>query len=141
LNQPPNDLPNAVLTRWLSYIRLFDFDVKHVAGTKNGGADALSRRGKAPEDSDEDENEVDDFFEAQLYSISLSERNTYDNPIARIYLHKAKYEDDDLILGQYLETLQRPDGLTDIQFRELRRKSKNFLVRDGYLFKKPRIRG
>src|SRR5436305_3564569 len=44
LNQPPNDLPNAMITRWLTYIRLFDFDVKHVAGNKNGGADALSDR-------------------------------------------------------------------------------------------------
>jgi hypothetical protein len=39
LNQPPNDLPNALLTRWLSYIRLFDFEVKHVRGEKNGGED------------------------------------------------------------------------------------------------------
>ena len=31
LNQPPNDLPNAMMTRWLAYIRLFDFDVKHCA--------------------------------------------------------------------------------------------------------------
>jgi hypothetical protein len=28
LNQTPNDLPNALLTRWLSYIRSFDFGVK-----------------------------------------------------------------------------------------------------------------
>ena len=42
LNQPPNDLPNAMMTRWLAYIRLFDFTVKHVPGRKNGGADALS---------------------------------------------------------------------------------------------------
>ena len=41
LNQPPNDLLNAMMTRWLSYIRLFDFDVKHVPGNKNGAADAL----------------------------------------------------------------------------------------------------
>ena len=43
LNQPPNDLPNAMLTRWLAYIRLFDFEVVHVKGARNAGADALSR--------------------------------------------------------------------------------------------------
>ena len=42
LNQPPNDLPNTMLTRWLAYIRLFDFDVKHVKGLQNSGPDALS---------------------------------------------------------------------------------------------------
>jgi hypothetical protein len=30
LNQPSNDLPNAMITRWQTYIRLFDFDVQHV---------------------------------------------------------------------------------------------------------------
>jgi RNase H-like domain found in reverse transcriptase len=45
LNQLPNDLPSAMMTRWLAYIRLFDFDVKHIPGNKNGSANALSRRG------------------------------------------------------------------------------------------------
>jgi Integrase zinc binding domain len=58
----------------------------------------------------------------------------------RIYLHEAEYEGDDLVLGQYLETLNRPEGLTDQQFQRLRKKSRNFLVRDGYLFKRGRKR-
>ena len=68
LNQPPNDLPNAMITRWLTYIRLFDFDVKHIAGNKNGGADALSRRGQASED-DPDDSDPDDYFESCLYNL------------------------------------------------------------------------
>jgi hypothetical protein len=43
LNQAPNDWPNAMSTRWLSYIRLFDFDVKHIKGTRNGAANGLSQ--------------------------------------------------------------------------------------------------
>ena len=65
LNQPPNDLPNAMITRWLIYIRLFDFDVKHIPGSQNGAADSLSRRGKGPEDESDDD--PDDYFESQLY--------------------------------------------------------------------------
>jgi hypothetical protein len=137
LNQPPNDLPNAMMTRWLTYIRLFDFDVKHIPGTKNGGADALSRRGLSPDDGSEDENEADDYFDAKLYGTTV----TAEPPLlARVYLHEAEYHGDDLILGQYLETLQRPDGLTDQQYQRLRQKSRHFLVRDGYLFKRPRKR-
>ena len=71
LNQPPNDLSNAMMTRWLAYIRLFDFTVKHVPGRKNGGADALSRRDYADGDVEEDDT-VDDYFDAKLYSIQLS---------------------------------------------------------------------
>jgi hypothetical protein len=79
LNRPPNDLPNAIMTQWLSYICLFDFTVKHISGTKNGGADALSRRGKAEEDSEEEE-EVDDFFEARMYGLAVSRVDS--NPVA-----------------------------------------------------------
>jgi len=139
LNQPPNDLPNAMMTRWLTYIRLFDFDVKHVSGNKNGAADALSRRGKAPEDTDEPEDEADDYFDAKITAIQVYNRQ-YGPLIARIYLHEAEYEGDDLVLGRYLETLQRPEGMTDQQFQRLRKKSRGFLVRDGYLYKRSRKR-
>jgi hypothetical protein len=36
LNLPANDLPGALVTRWIVGIRLFDFDVKHVPGRLNG---------------------------------------------------------------------------------------------------------
>jgi len=137
LNQPPNDLPNAMMTRWLAYIRLFDFDVKHIPGNKNSAADALSRRGLTAEDPDESEDESDDYFDGQLYSMYVTENNS---PIARIYLHEGEYEGDDLILGRYLENLQRPANLTDQQYQRLRKKSRDFLVRDGYLFKRGRKR-
>jgi hypothetical protein len=54
LNQPPNDLPNAMMMRQLAYLRLFDFDAVPVPGNKNGAADALSRRSAAAEDEAED---------------------------------------------------------------------------------------
>ena len=68
LNQPPHDLPNAMMTRWLAYARLFDFDVRHVKGTKNGAADGLSWRGKAEED--ESDSDPDEYFESCLYTTN-----------------------------------------------------------------------
>jgi len=44
LNFPGNDLPGALVTCWITGIRLFDFDVKHVPGRLNGGPVGLSRR-------------------------------------------------------------------------------------------------
>ena len=41
-----------------------------------------------------------------------------------------------MLLGKYLATLQRPEGLTDLEYQRLRRKSKAFFIRDEYLFKK-----
>src|SRR5216117_1926684 len=96
LNQPPNDLPNAMITRWLTYMRLFDFDVKHIPGNKNGGADALSRRGYADGDGEEDDT-VDDYFDAKLYSIQASSAPR--DPTTRIYLQAGEYDGEDLNIG------------------------------------------
>jgi len=134
LNQQPNDLPNAMMTRWLAYIRLFDFHVKHIPGNKNGAADALSRRGAGPADPPEDENDADDYFDAKLYSMRASYGNAPAHT-ARIYLHEAEYDGDDLVLERYLETLRRPNDMTDEEFEQLRKKSRSFLVRDRYLYK------
>jgi hypothetical protein len=127
-----------MMTRWLSYIRLFDFDVEHIPGNKNGAADALSRRMKS--EDDEMEEEVDGYFEARMYGITVAE-TTPEPSMARLYLHEGEYIGDDLMLGQYLETLRRPDGLNDAQYQQLRKKARRFFVRDGYLFKRGRKRG
>jgi hypothetical protein len=135
LNQPPNNLLNALLTRWLLYIRLFDFEVKHVRGEKNGGPDALSRRGRAPEDEEEDENEVDEYFEGKMYSLTAESVSTR-GPVARVWMLEGEYDGEDLMIGEYLETLERPAGLTDSEYQQLQRKAYTFFVLDGYLFKR-----
>ena len=117
LNQPPNDLPNAMMTHWLSYIRLFDFDVEHIRGNKNGGADALSRCSQASQDDQEYENEADDYFDAKLYAITASNQSFHST--SRVYLHEADYDGDDLVLGKFLETLEQLDGMTDLQYQQL----------------------
>ena len=52
------DLPGAIVTRWITWIRLCDFDVRHVPGRQHSGPDGLSRR---PNDDDDDN---DDDYES-----------------------------------------------------------------------------
>ena len=59
LNQQVTDLPGAFVTQWLAWIRLFDFEVRHVPGTKNVVADSLSRRPAIEEDIKAAEREQD----------------------------------------------------------------------------------
>jgi hypothetical protein len=44
LNRSATDLPGSLMTRWLAWIFLWDFEVRHVPGKKNVAADRLSRR-------------------------------------------------------------------------------------------------
>src|SRR5438552_211601 len=45
------------------------------------------------------------------------------------------------MLGEYLETLWRPDRIGDQKYQQLRKLSRMFFVRDGYLFKHGKSRG
>lgn len=71
LNRPASDLPGALVTRWLAWIRLFDFDVKHISGKKNGAADGLSRRPATKEELRDQalEPEIDDFIDTFLVYV------------------------------------------------------------------------
>lgn len=48
LHRSGTDLPGALITRWLAWIQLFDFEVCHVPGRKHAAADGLSRPATKP---------------------------------------------------------------------------------------------
>lgn len=63
------DVPNAPMTRWISYIALFDYMMNHVPAQSHAGADRLSRRRRTPKDfEDEDAEEyLDKFMGSALF--------------------------------------------------------------------------
>ena len=44
LNRSATDLLGSLVTRWIAYIRLFNFEVQHVPRRKHIAADRLSQR-------------------------------------------------------------------------------------------------
>lgn len=69
----PGDLPNAPMIRWVMYIGLFDFELKHVPADKHVAPDGLSRRPRADEDSDD--SDVEDYLDHFLASPSSVKRH------------------------------------------------------------------
>jgi hypothetical protein len=85
LNRTATDLPGALVTRWIAWIRLFDFDVRHVPGKKNAVADGLSRKPPGPSDllEEGDDDDIEDFIDSELDFIRVSIRT---KPVrARVY--------------------------------------------------------
>ena len=74
LNRSATDLPGALVTRWIAYIRLFDFEVRYVPGNKHTATDRLSRRPRTKSDDIDEEHEVDidDFIDAELNAFSVA---------------------------------------------------------------------
>ena len=61
LNRAATDHLGALITRWLAWIRLFDFEVRHVPRKQYTAADALSRRLRHPDDTGfNEEEDIDD---------------------------------------------------------------------------------
>jgi reverse transcriptase-like protein/integrase-like protein len=76
LNRAATDLPGALVTRWIAWIRLFDFEVRHVKGKKHTAADGLSRKPRTiSDDLDEAEGiDVDEFIALQLDTTEFGSR-------------------------------------------------------------------
>jgi len=60
LNRAATDHLGALVTRWLAWIRLFDFEVRHIPGKQHTAANALSRRPRHLDDTGTDEEDIDD---------------------------------------------------------------------------------
>ena len=73
LNRSAADLSEVLMTRWLTWIRLFDFDVRHVLGKRHIAADELFRKSREfSNDIDEvHEKNLDDFIDDQFNCVRI----------------------------------------------------------------------
>jgi hypothetical protein len=124
-------LPRALVIRWIAYIQLFDFTVRHVLGTKHTAADGLSQRPCTESDNIDEANEVDidNFIDAELNAFSVA-------PVteAKADLLISRYSEDSWRIARYLTTLQRPVGLNRTEFRSFKRKALHYAVTDSNLY-------
>ena len=152
LNQLASDLPGSVVNRWLLWIRLFDFDLKHIAETKYGGPDALSRRSKGSDSEDEGENDIEDEIDAALSLLFHSNTRPKEVPgmsdTRPVDTEEDEEEEDEEQIPEnfhkvirYLTDFKRPEGLTRKKYLQFQKYATGFLLRDGMLFKrsKPNI--
>ena len=73
LNCSVADLLEILMIRWLAWIRLFNFNVRHVLDKKHIAADELSRKlRESSNDIDEvHEKNIDNFIDDQLNCIQI----------------------------------------------------------------------
>ena len=132
LNRSGTELPGALVTRWIAWIQLFDFEVRHIPGRKHSAADGLSRR--LPTTSDlaeaEAEEDIDDFILAELNSLRVSLIS-----LDELTLFLAdNYSDDSWKIATYLTTLRRPPEMNTREFNAFKKKAVKFKVQDNHLF-------
>lgn len=128
INNP--DLPNAAMTRWLAYIHLFDFEIRHVPGKKHTFVDVLSRvRRTESDDSAESVGEL-------MSNMVIVEKKEEGSRIVGMYLAEGEYEGQWKELGEYLEAGTRPEGMDEQAYRRAQVRAARFFVKNGRLYRR-----
>jgi hypothetical protein len=135
LNRPATDLPNSAMARWVAWIRLFDFEVRHVAGERHQAPDGLSRRPAAQSELEEpnDDQYLDDMIDAKFFMADIEE--VEETPAEPESILEGKYSQESHDMAYYLVKLKRPPGYTADQQRALKKRSKGFFVKDKRLLR------
>ena len=113
INNP--DLPDVAMARWVAFIRTFAPTIRTIEGKKNVVPDALSRLLNHNDEANS-EDDLEEFIKRSLNGIRLEEGEL---TLQRAYLIEAEYDEDFLLISQYLESLEQPDGISDASYRSL----------------------
>lgn len=118
------DTPDIAMLRWIAFIRMFNPELKHIAGKDNPMADMLSRaRYKSSKEG----------FECLHGEV--------ERKIERLAFCEDLYSGELLVIGHYLSTLERNTRWSDEEFSKIRKKAYKFMLKDGYLWRRPKARG
>ena len=114
------------MTRWIAYIRLFDFEVHYVLRYKHIAIDKLSRRPctKSNDIDNAHETNIEDFINTKLGALSiapiqLKEEEETTTSIDNI-LEKG-YSKDSKKITIYLTTLKRLEGIGKSKFQAFKK--------------------
>ena len=129
-------IPDIAMLRWIAYIKSLNPVLVHITGKKNSVADMLSRARYVCEEEMEtqevdDDNEDDDYG----YVLAIGEANSNVEVLPfRVELYDGRLKE----IGLYLSTLKRQEGWMDKTFKDIRHQSYGYLLRDGFLWKRPK---
>ena len=128
------DLPGALVTRWIAWIQLFDFEVRHVPGRKHSAADGFSRKPPTATNLAEakSETDLDDFTLAELKSLRVSPISL-DEPTPIL---ADSYSDHSRKIATYLTTLRRPPEMDVKEFNAFKKKALKYKIQDNHLFRR-----
>jgi hypothetical protein len=136
LNRFDTNLSDAFVTRWLVWIRFFDFEIRHVFDIKHTAADDLSRKSFSSNDLKKvaEEKNIDDWIDAQLncvrvFSVSIVEEESF-------FILIFEYSEKSQKIVVYLFTLRKSSEMTLKKFNKFKKKVLRFKLQKDQFFRR-----
>ena len=124
--------PDIAMLRWIAYIKSLNPILIHIEGKKNCVADMLSRaRYFNEEEMMADEAGEELSHGGYVMRIDGEGSSTRALPF-KVELYEGKLKD----IGLYLSTMERQEGWMDKTFKDIRHQSYEYLLKDGFLWKR-----
>ena len=120
--------------QWVTWINLFDFDIRHIPSAHNKPADALSRKRPGPSDAldQQFEGDLDDFVDAQ---INTTEFATVPDIDETLLTEETKWSELSKQIATYLIHHKFPPNLNAQQRRRFQVKAAQHVLVDHRLWR------
>ncbi len=128
LNWSASDLSEALMTQWLAWICLFNFDVHHIFNRKHNAFNELSRKLRESSDDEDEtyEKDINDFIDAQLNFIHLCSVSIVVEENMSIL--KDSYSEHFKKIACYLIFLSRSFKMSTKEFRKFKHETLKFMI-------------
>ena len=126
-------LTKAFVTRWLTWIRFFNFDVRHVSDKKHEAVDKFSRRFRtASNDIDEiNEIDIDDFINVEINCVRIA---FIEVTAANERVFLSKYSNESKRIVVWLTILSKFANINIKQFLKFKMHVLKHFIRKKHLF-------
>jgi hypothetical protein len=136
LNRFDTDLSDALIIRWLVWIRLFDFEVRHVFDIKHTAANDLFKKSSSFNDLKKvtEEKNIDDWMNIQLdcvriFFVSIAEEKSF-------FILISEYSEKSQKIVVYLFTLRKSSEMTLKKFNKFKKTALKFKFQRDQFFRR-----
>jgi hypothetical protein len=136
LNRFYTNFYDAFVTRWLVWIRFFDFKIRHVFDIKHIAADDLSKKSLFSIDLKKvaEKKDIDDWVDAQLSCVRVFSVSIVEEEFSFILI--SEYSEKSQKIVVYLFTLRKSSEMTLKEFNKFKKKILRFKLQRNQLFRR-----
>jgi hypothetical protein len=136
LNRFDTNLFDAFVTRWLVWIRFFDFEIRHVSDIKHIAADDLFKKSLSSNDLKKivKKKNIDDWIDAQLNCVRVFFVSIVEKEFSFILI--SEYSEKSQKIVVYLFTLRKSSEMTLKEFNKFKKKVLRFKLQKNQFFRR-----